>query len=150
MERRLGAGLVRIVRGEYADRLGVDKHVFLVGDLQQPTDYPFIRDERVELVLVCYAPGDDGRFHWHERVTEYELVVEGEIGYLEVATGVTHWFAAGDLVAIPAGACVRRLVRQPARGVTLKVPSLATKIHCDACPRACRFREAPFAGSAAP
>ena len=99
MERPLGSGVVRIARGEYAGVLPEDKHVFLVGDLQRPTRYPFIRDSRVELVLVSYEPGDDGTYHWHETVTEYELVVEGEIGYLEVATGATHWFGAAREVA---------------------------------------------------
>jgi quercetin dioxygenase-like cupin family protein len=148
MERRLGGGVVRIARSEYAGALPDGKHVFLVGDLQRPTDYPFIRDPRVELVLVSYEPGDDGAYHWHEAVTEYELVVEGEIGYFEVASGATHWFGAGDMVAIPAGACVKRLVRARARGVTVKVPSLATKIHCPACPRECTYRTAPYAGEA--
>jgi hypothetical protein len=144
MERKLADEVVRIAGAEYAGALPAEKHVFLVGNLQRPTSYPFIRDERVELVLVCYEPGDDGRFHWHPDVTEYELVVEGEIGYFEVASGETHWFVAGDLIAIPARTCVRRLVRRPARGVTLKVPSGATKIHCDRCARECVWRVAPF------
>src|SRR5439155_462305 len=122
MERRLAGDVVRIGGAEYAGALPADRHVFLVGNLQQPTTYPFIRDERVEVVLVSYRAGDDGRYHWHPDVTEYELVVEGEIGYFEVASGVTHWFAAGDFVAITAGACVKRMVRAPARGVTVKVP----------------------------
>ncbi len=144
MERRLAGDVVRIGGAEYAGALPADRHVFLVGNLQQPTTYPFIRDERVEVVLVSYRAGDDGRYHWHPEVTEYELVVEGEIGYFEVASGVSHWFGAGDFVAIPAGACVKRLVRAPARGVTVKVPSSGTKIHCDRCSRDCRWRVAPF------
>ena len=148
MERALAGRVVRIARAEYADALPGDKHVFLVGDLQRPTSYPFIRDPRVELVVVSYEPGDDGVYHWHESVTEYELVVEGEIGYFEVSSARTHWFGAGDLVAIPPGACVRRLVRARARGVTLKVPSAATKILCDGCARDCGYRLTPFAGEA--
>lgn len=150
MERPLGPGVTRIARAEYAGALPQDRHVFLVGDLQRPTSYPFLRDPRVELVLVSYEPGDDGTYHWHEAVTEYELVVEGEIGYLEVATGTTHWFGPGDLVAIPAGACVKRLVRTRARGVTLKVPSVGGKIHCEGCARPCTYRVAPFAGEGRP
>jgi quercetin dioxygenase-like cupin family protein len=146
MERRLTGGVARIGHAEYADALPELKHVFLVGDLRRPTPHPFIRDKRVELVIVGYEAGDEGRYHWHPDVTEYELVVEGEIGYFEVATGETHWFPAGDLVAIPAGACVRRLVRRRARGVTLKVPSSAGKVHCDGCDRQCRWRVEPFAG----
>jgi len=144
MERRLAGSVVRIGCAEYAAALPGEKHVFLVGDLRRPTSYPFIRDHRVELVLVCYGPRDDGRYHCHPDVTEYELVVEGQIGYFEVASGATHWFGAGDLVAIPAGACVKRLVRCPARGVTLKVPSSSTKIHCETCARECAWRITPF------
>jgi len=146
MERPLTGGVVRIRHGEYADALPELKHVFLVGDLRRPTPHPFIRDERVELVVVGYEAGDDGSYHWHPEVTEYEIVVEGEIGYFEVATGETHWFSAGDLVAIPAGACVKRRVRRPARGVTLKVPSSAGKVECRSCARECAWRVEAFVG----
>jgi quercetin dioxygenase-like cupin family protein len=144
MERPLTGGVVRIRHAEYAEALPELKHVFLVGDLQRPTPHPFIRDRRVELIVVSYEAGDEGRYHWHPDVTEYEIVTEGEIGYFEVATGETHWFDAGDLIAIPAGACVKRLVRRPARGVTLKVPSAAGKVHCQCCARECAWRVEPF------
>jgi hypothetical protein len=36
---------------------------------------PFIRDDRVEMIVVGYQAGDDGEPHWHADVTEYELVV---------------------------------------------------------------------------
>jgi len=146
MERRLTGGVVRIRHAEYVNAIPELKHVFLVGDLQRPTPHPFIRDDRVELVVVGYDAGDDGTYHWHRDVTEYEIVVEGEIGYFEVATGETHWFSAGDLFAIPAGACVKRLVRRTARGVTVKLPSSAGKVHCGECPRECTWRVEPFAG----
>jgi hypothetical protein len=146
MERAVGDRIVRIDRAEYAGALPVDKHVFLVGDLRRPTSHPFVRDARVELIVVDYVAGDDGAAHWHPDVTEYELVLEGEIGYFEVATGTTHWFAPGDLVAIPPRACVRRVVRRAARGLAVKVPSSAGKVHCDACARACAWRVAPCAG----
>jgi quercetin dioxygenase-like cupin family protein len=146
MERPLTGGVIRIGHAEYAEVLPELKHVFLVGDLQRPTPHPFIRDQRVELIVVSYEAGDEGRHHWHPDVTEYEIVLEGEIGYFEVATGETHWFGAGDLVAIPAGACVKRLVRRSARGVTLKVPSAARKVHCYCCARECAWRVEPFSG----
>jgi uncharacterized cupin superfamily protein len=146
VERALADRVVRIDGAEYAGALPALKHVFLVGDLKQPTPHPFIRDDRVEMIVVGYVAGDDGEPHWHADVTEYELVVEGEIGYVEIATGQTHWFMAGDLVAIPARACVRRRVRQTARGVTVKVPSQAGKIRCDGCARVCASRVAPCVG----
>jgi len=146
MERTPGPRVTRIAGAEYAAALPAEKHVFLVGDLQRATSYPFLRDERLEVVLVAYEAGDDGRHHWHPEVTEYGLVLEGEIGYFEVATGAVHWFGAGDFFAIPAGACVKRVIRRPARGLTLKVPSAAIKIHCERCARDCSVRTAPFAG----
>jgi quercetin dioxygenase-like cupin family protein len=146
VERTLADRVVRIDGSEYVGALPALKHVFLVGDLQKPTPHPFIRDDRVEMIVVGYEAGDDGEPHWHADVTEYELVVEGEIGYFEIATGETHWFAPGDMVAIPARACVRRRVRRPARGVTVKVPSHAEKIHCDRCARVCAERVAPCVG----
>jgi hypothetical protein len=146
MERVRGPGVTTIARGEYGSRLPLEKHVFLVGDLRHPTSYPFLRDERLEVVLVAYQAGDDGRYHWHPDVTEYGLVLEGEIGYVEAATGAAHWFGAGDFFAIPVDVCVRRTIRGAARGLTIKVPSMATKIHCDRCERVCAARMAPFDG----
>lgn len=141
MERALET-LVRIDRAEYAGVAG-ERHVFLVGDLKRPTAAPFVRDRRVEVVVMRYAPGDDGQYHWHPDATEYQLVVEGEIGYVEVPVGTTHWFGPGDFVAIPAGQCVKRVVRGPAWGLTVKVPSSDAKIHCDGCSRDCLLRVAP-------
>jgi hypothetical protein len=146
MERALTGRVARIDHAEYVDALPALKHIFLVGNLLRPTPHPFIRDERVEVIVVGYEAGDDGVHHWHPDATEYEIVIDGEIGYFEVATGATHWFSAGDMVAIPAGACVKRLVRRPARAVTLKVPSGSRKIGCSACVRECAWRVDAFAG----
>lgn len=146
MERSGGAGIATISAGEYARTLPAEKHVFLVGDLRQPTLYPFFRDDRLEVVMVAYEGGDDGRYHWHRSVTEYGLVLEGEIGYREAASGEVRWFGAGDVFAIPAGVCVQRTVRRNARGLTIKVPSRSEKTHCEACDRICTVRAAAFAG----
>src|ERR1700752_2605433 len=118
-----------------------DKHVFLVGDLKLPTDYPFFRDDRAELIVCAYQAGDDGRFHWHREVTEYEIVLEGEIGYLQAATGETTWLRAGHVSCVPAGVCVQRRVREPARARAVKCPSRAQKVHCASCDRECRYRQ---------
>lgn len=146
MEHKLGKKVQRIALSEYAEVLPAIKHVFLVGDLQKPTPHPFIREQRVELIVCSYQPNDNGQFHWHPRVTEYEWVVEGEIGYFEVATEQTHWFTAGDLIVIPNGVCVRRLVREVARTIALKIPSLDEKIHCAQCNRTCSWRVYPYQG----
>jgi quercetin dioxygenase-like cupin family protein len=146
MERRRAAGMTRIGAGEYRAELPAEKHVFLVGDLKRPTTYPFLRDDRLEVVMVAYDAGDDGRYHWHPAVTEYGLVIHGEIGYREAASGAVRWFQVGDFFEIPAGVCVQRVIRTPARGLTIKVPSVSTKIHCEACERACDARTAAFVG----
>jgi len=144
VERQVSNRVGRIDYSEYADLLSAIKHVYLVGDLQEPTPHPFMRDDRVEFVLCCYKAGDDGEYHWHPHVTEYEIVVEGEIGYFEVATGQLHWFHGGDVCIIPAGVCVKRLVLQPARTVAVKVPSRNDKVYCAACPRECSCRVTPY------
>jgi uncharacterized cupin superfamily protein len=146
MERRLDAGILKLERAEYEHAVSSDNHIFLVGNLQRPTSYPFVRDERVEMIVCCYRSGEDGRYHWHRDITEYEWVVEGEVGYFEVATGLTHWFQAGDFVAVPPKACVQRRVRAPARTIAVKVPSSAEKTHCAQCDRVCAYRVDPYLG----
>lgn len=122
------------------------KHLFLVGDLRRPNPHPFVRDSRIEWILCFYQPGDDGIPHWHTEVTEYETVLEGQIGYFEAATGETNWFQRGDFSIIPAGVCVKRIVPEHARTVAVKVPSSDERVVCSGCPRECRFRIHPYIG----
>ena len=147
MERHPNGRVTRIGATEYASVLGDLKHVFLVGDLQKPSPHPFVRDDRLEVIVCSYQAGDDGLYHWHREVTEYELVTEGEVGYFEVGNGETHWFNMGDFIVIPAGVCVRRLVCQSAKTVAMKVPSSAEKVHCGQCRRVCAWRVEPYRGS---
>jgi quercetin dioxygenase-like cupin family protein len=142
-QTRKRVGIIR--RDEYSpfeDR----KHVFLTGDLQRPNPHAFVRDPRLEWILCFYEPGDDGLPHWHSEVTEYETVLEGEIGYFEAATGETNWFRAGDFSVIPAGVCVTRVVRERSRTVAVKVPSSGERVVCTGCPRECAWRISPYLG----
>jgi mannose-6-phosphate isomerase-like protein (cupin superfamily) len=143
MERPTGSSVVRIAREEY-EPFAALQHLFVVGDLQNPNPHPFVRDSRLELILCYYQPGDDGRRHWHRDVTEYEVVLEGEVGHFDIATGETVWFGAGDVRILPPGVCVERRIRTAARTVAIKVPSTAEKVHCAECPRECGSRIAPY------
>jgi len=116
------------------------KHIYMVGSLRRPVPHPFFRDERAEVILCFYKKGDGGLFHWHPEVTEYEFVIEGRMGYHSVSDGREHWFEAGDMICIPAGICVRRLVPTRVRTLTVKVPSRDDKIHCRRCVRVCPCR----------
>ena len=133
---------LRIIRKEdYEPFATALKHVYLTGDLQRPPPNPFARDGRVEMVLCFYEEGDDAPFHWHSEVTEYDLVIEGELAFVNAADGETLSYGPGDLCVIPAGTCINRLVRRPARTVTMKVPSLShDKVECPDCERDCAFR----------
>ena len=145
-ERQPGNRVAVIRREEYLPFTG-QKHLFLAGDLRQPNPHPFIRDTRLEWILCFYEPGDDGIPHWHTGITEYETVIDGEIGYFEAATGDTTWFRAGDFSAIPAGVCVKRIVRAPSRTIAVKVPSGAERVVCSGCPRECPWRLNPYLGN---
>ena len=135
--------LRKIARGQYSEFQGDLKHLFLVGDLRLPTPHPFVRDGRLEIILCTYDAGDDGLFHWHADITEYEYVIEGRVGYVDATTGRTEWFDQGDLSVIAAGCCMKRLVPIAARTLALKVPSVpGDKIHCRDCGRdACPSRQ---------
>jgi len=134
--------LREIRRAEYEPFTAL-KHLFLVGDLKRENPHPFVRDARLELLLCFYQPGDDGLPHWHRDVTEYEIVIEGEVGHEDVGTGETKWFGPGDLRVLPPGICTRRIIRVPARTVAIKVPSTSEKVFCLGCSRQCAARVAP-------
>lgn len=137
---------VEIIRRNDYSAFEGQKHVFLTGDLQRPNPNAFVRDPRLEWILTFYEPGDNGAPHWHREVTEYEMVVEGEVGYFEAATGETNWFRPGDFSAIPAGVCVTRIVRERARTVAVKVPSSGERVVCSGCQRECAWRISPYLG----
>ena len=143
MERPVNGSVQRINRSEYEPFIE-RQHLFLVGNLQRENPHPFVRDQRLELILCYYQPGDDGLPHWHREVTEYEIVLEGVSEALDVATGRTHWFGVGDLIVIPPGVCVQRLIRKPTRTLAIKIPSHAEKVHCAGCSRECPARLAPY------
>lgn len=116
-------------------------HAHLVGDLRRPAPHPFFRDTRVEVIATQYETGDDGQFHWHRMVTEYEMLLEGQVGYLDAADGSVTWMAPGDLHLVAQGRCVRRLVPVPSRTLAVKAPSVGDdKVHCPACDRDCPRR----------
>jgi len=138
-EREPISQITAIRREEYLPFVD-QKHLFLTGDLKKPNPHPFIRDARLESIFCFYEPGDDGIPHWHRDVTEYETVLEGEIGYFEAGTGETKWFQPGDFSAIPAGVCVTRIVREHSRTIAVKVPSSAERVVCSTCPRECAWR----------
>jgi hypothetical protein len=148
MERIPMQGVNVISSGEYTQHFASAKHLFLAGDLGLPNPHPFFRDARLEIIACKYEPGDDGLFHWHASVTEYEFVLEGSISYVEADTGILHSLEAGDLTLIPPGVCVRRQVDQSSRLLAIKVPSSAGKIHCPQCKRTCASRQQPFEGNA--
>lgn len=139
-------GVYSIAKSAYWDHLPELKHVFLTGNLRLPTPYPFVRDDRLEILVCKYETGDVGLHHWHDAVTEYEWVVEGELGYFDVAKNETYWFNQGDLVIIPPRVCVRRLLRRHAITIAIKVPSLSEKVHCPECDRECSHRTHPYKG----
>jgi len=133
----------RIARSEY-EPFAALRHLFLVGNLQRPNPHPFVRDSRLEFILCFYNPGDDGLPHWHAEVTEYELVLEGELGIEDIASGETQWFGPGDFRILAPGACVRRIIRRPVRTAAIKVPSSPEKVLCSGCPRECAARLSPY------
>lgn len=137
---------IGVIRREEYEPFENQKHLFLAGDLHRPNPHSFFRDERIESIFCFYEPGDDGLPHWHRDVTEYETVLEGQIGYFEIASGQTIWFRPGDFIHIPAGACVQRIVRERARTMTVKVPSKDERVTCPACPRECKWRLSPYLG----
>jgi hypothetical protein len=146
IEKNNPRGIQHIAAGDYlpfADSTD-SKHVFLAGDLQRPTPNPFFRESALEVVRTFYEPGDGGLPHWHEHATEYEMVLSGRIGYQEAGTTQVQWFEPGDFLRVPPGICVTRKIEVQTRTLAVKTPSGYDKVYCDACPRDCSTRIAPF------
>jgi len=126
----------------YTDNLS---HVFLTGNLQAPSPHPHFCDDRLELIYCKYRPGDNGVFHWHDAITEYQIVISGAFGVREAASGCVTWFGPGDVSLIPAGVCIERLIKTETTTVAVKVPSVpGDKIHCSDCVRSCQSRQKPY------
>lgn len=136
---------IRIIRAAtWEHRASSDKHVFLAGDLQIPVAHPFLRRTDVEVVMCVYEAGDNGLPHWHEETDEIEVILSGQVGYREISTGMVHRFGPGDLLNIPRGVCMERIVAEPARTLAIKLPSRREKVHCRQCQRTCGDRRELF------
>ena len=137
----------RIARDDYFLHSRELQHVFLTGDLRKSTPHPFFRDERVEFIYCDYQAGDDGEFHWHHDITEYQIVVSGAFGHLDAASGETVWCGAGDVSTTPAGICTKRIIRDDTVTIALKIPSIpGDKVFCADCARVCDYRQQEFQG----
>lgn len=119
------------------------KHLFLVGDLKKPVPHPFLRRKDLEMIWCEYEAGDDGQPHWHTIVDEFELVLSGRVGCRLLPEDRIEWFGPGDLVSVPHGTCVQRLISEPTKTITIKVPSGMDKVHCATCQRLCAHRQEP-------
>ncbi len=140
----MNLNLEKIAAADYNACFGSLQHIFLIGNLKRPCPHPFFRDPRIEMIVCEYRAGDNGLFHWHPAVTEYEYILEGSIAYQEADTGKTTTFHAGDLATVPPGVCVQRIVTEPARALAIKIPSNDAKTHCAQCTRDCPSRLEPY------
>jgi uncharacterized cupin superfamily protein len=115
-------------------------HLFLIGDLKIPQASPFFFDERCELILCSYMAGEDGLPHWHTSVDEYEIIISGQLIYIESESGRKKVFNEGDLIKIPSGLCVTRVINVPTTTIVIKLPSVDEKVLCVKCERKCFSR----------
>lgn len=145
-QRQPPEGIGTIRKSDWQPHAAALKHLFLAGDLQRPVPHPFFRRTDVELVWCEYQPGDDGVPHWHEHVDEIEIVLAGRVGYRDIATNELMWFEEGDVLNVPRGLCVERVVRAASRTLAVKLPSRAEKVECRACARECAQRRELFQG----
>lgn len=116
------------------------QHLFLIGDLKNKQLAPFFFDKRIELILCNYAVGENSIPHWHSVVDEYEIIIAGELVYIDSQSKKRLIFNKGDLVKIPSGVCVQRIVNEPTTTIAIKVPSNNEKIMCCQCERNCDSR----------
>jgi len=133
---------MRINKLEYEKYASSLQHIFLTGNLQQESLHPFFYDDRVELIYCHYQPGDDGSFHWHEAITEYQIVISGAFGVQLADTEEKEWFLPGDVSRIRSGMCVKRIIETETITIAIKVPSIpGDKVQCESCNRNCRSRQ---------
>ncbi len=144
MSERSVFGLTAIRRAEYEGHSAQLQHLFLAGDLKQPTPHPFFRRSDLEFILCTYPAGAEGAPHWHTNVDELEIILEGRIGYREAPSGRMLWFETGDFVHVPKGTCVKRTVVLPSRTGAMKIPSDSSSVTCKDCPRECAYRLEPY------
>ena len=130
----------QIQASDYLPFLDALKHVYVVGDLQQPVPHPFIRDDRLELVIVAYPAGTVHQRHWHAELTEYMVVIAGELRAVMIPSGEELIIQAGDMLHVPPETCLQLTTIDDANLMVVKVPSVNDKITCNRCQRDCEWR----------
>jgi len=137
-------GISSISAASWNHSIEILKHTFLVRNLKKSVPHPFLRRNDLELIICSYVAGDHGEPHWHLEVDEFEFVIDGAVIYEESQTGEIHHFIKNDLIHIPMGVCVKRIVTSTCKTLTVKIPSKLDKVICSACSRICTKRISPF------
>ena len=101
--------------------------VYLMGNLSRPQEFPFVRDERLEIGISDYAVSQSEPAHVHDVATEFQYMISGWTEYMDVDTGEVHEFKAGDVYFIHPGTKYLQRVRSGTRILFVKVPSINDK-----------------------
>lgn len=119
--------ITTVKNADIAEALKETTRLYLVGDLARPQDFPFLRDERLEIGISNYPDFQSEPTHVHDVATEFQYVICGWTEYMDVETGAVYEFKKGDVYIIHPGTAYAQRVKAGTRILFVKVPSINDK-----------------------
>ena len=100
---------------------------YFAGNLSEPQEIEFIRDERLEIGISSYPKHISEPTHVHSIATEYQYMISGWTEYMDVETGEIYEFKKGDFYAILPGTAYAQRVKAGTKILFIKTPSINDK-----------------------
>ncbi len=127
LEDKTMSGFIKICREEIEESLIGTSRQYIVGDLQKPQQLNHIQNEDVEIGITNYNEYATEVVHRHNKVTEYQYMLDGWTIYKDIETGEEFEFKKGDFYCIKSGTTYAQKSKKGTRILFIKVPSIDDK-----------------------
>ena len=100
---------------------------YLVGNLKQPQELTFVKDENIEVGITDYNVYSTEPVHYHTQAVEYQYMLSGWTQYMDIETGEIFEFKKGDFYVIERNIKYAQKSKSGTRILFIKVPSVNDK-----------------------
>lgn len=108
-----------------------EQRQYLTGDLKLPQILQHINDENVEIGISRYKEYEIENPHYHNKVSEYHIILKGETKYVNVTENKEYVFKSGDFYIIRPNTVYIQKSLKGTELMFIKVPGCNDKVKCE-------------------
>jgi len=108
-----------------------EERQYLTGVLSFPQVLKNIKDENVEIGISRYKEYKIEKPHYHTKVSEYHIVINGETKYVNITENKEYIFKKGDFYIIRPNTIYIQKSLEKTELMFVKVPGINDKVKCN-------------------